>query len=84
MRSFLAIVLCCTSLAALPAFAKDGADPQAHDAYAGAPAPAMNTLRSIRAFAAQQRARHGGELRDWDREAINLRLDALEAKLPTA
>ena len=40
-------------------------------------AGAMAAMRQIRAFAAQQKARHGGELRDWDREAINLRLDQL-------
>jgi hypothetical protein len=37
---------------------------------------AMAAMRQVRAFAAQQKARHG-ELRDWDREAINLRLDQL-------
>ena len=40
-------------------------------------ARAMAAMRQIRAFAAQQKARHSGELRDWDREAINLRLDQL-------
>ena len=34
---------------------------------------AMAEIRAIRAFANQQVARHG-ELRDWDREAINTRL----------
>ena len=34
---------------------------------------AMAEIRSLRAFAAQQFARHG-EIRDWDREAINTRL----------
>jgi hypothetical protein len=43
-------------------------------------ARAMAEMRSIRAFEAQQRARHGGELRDWDREAINLRLDKLTGR----
>jgi hypothetical protein len=36
-------------------------------------ARAMAEIRSLRAFAAQQFARHG-EIRDWDREAINTRL----------
>ena len=43
-------------------------------------AQAMAAMRSIRAFAAQQKARHNGELRDWDREAINLRLDQLSGR----
>ncbi|OYX29356.1 MAG: hypothetical protein B7Y99_13350 [Caulobacterales bacterium 32-69-10] len=34
---------------------------------------AMREIRSMRAFANQQQARHG-EIRDWDREAINTRL----------
>jgi hypothetical protein len=40
-------------------------------------ARAMAAMRSIRSFEATQRARHGGQLRDWDREAINVRLDQL-------
>lgn len=35
-------------------------------------------LRAIKAEAAQRRARHGGELRDWDRELLNKKLDQLE------
>ena len=35
---------------------------------------AVREIRSIRAFAQRQQARHG-ELRDWDREAINTRLE---------
>lgn len=35
-------------------------------------------LRAIKAEAVQRRARHGGELRDWDRELINKKLDMLE------
>lgn len=107
MKSLLAIAACCASLLALPAFAQDGGpDPNAPDAFAGAPkqafydvdgriasveqriagmgrsgARARAALRQIRAFEAQQRARHGGELRDWDREAINTRLDRLEQML---
>lgn len=38
---------------------------------------AMAAMRQIRGFEAQQRRRHGGELRDWDREALNVRLDRL-------
>ena len=38
----------------------------------------MMQLRAIKAEATQRRARHGGELRDWDRELINKRLDQLE------
>jgi hypothetical protein len=34
---------------------------------------AMREIRSMRAFANQQQARHG-EIRDWDREVINKRL----------
>ena len=41
-----------------------------------------SSLRAIKAFAAQQKARHGGELRDWDREALTARLDALQARTP--
>jgi hypothetical protein len=37
---------------------------------------AMREIRSLRAFANQQQARHG-EIRDWDRETINKRLSAL-------
>jgi hypothetical protein len=40
-------------------------------------ARAMAEMRQIRAFIAQQKARHNGELLDWDRETINLRLDQL-------
>lgn len=39
-------------------------------------------LRSIRAEEATQRARHGGELRDWDREHLNRRLDQLIGQVP--
>lgn len=42
---------------------------------------AQAELRSIRAFAAQQKARHRGELRDWDREVIAQRLERLERSL---
>ena len=38
----------------------------------------LGKLRTIKAEATQRRARHGGELRDWDRELINKKLDVLE------
>ena len=38
-------------------------------------------LRQIRAEESTQRARHG-ELRDWDREHLNTRLDALVQQFP--
>jgi hypothetical protein len=47
---------------------------EAAEARARGNAAMMREVRSIRAFIAQQRARHGGELRDWDREAVNKRL----------
>ena len=40
----------------------------------------MSTLRGIKAEANMRKARHGGELRDWDRELINKKLDMLEGK----
>ena len=40
---------------------------------------ARSQLSALRAFEARQRARHGGELRDWDREAMAARLSRLEA-----
>src|SRR3569833_1419380 len=40
-------------------------------------AQAMAAMREIRAFAAEQKASLNGQLRDWDRETINLRLDKL-------
>jgi hypothetical protein len=41
---------------------------------------AMSGLKSIKAELATQEARHG-EVRDWDREHLNKRLDALEASV---
>ncbi len=35
-------------------------------------------LRTIKSEAKVRRARHGGELRDWDRELLNKKLDQLE------
>jgi hypothetical protein len=40
---------------------------------------ARGRLIALKAFESQQRARHGGELRDWDREAITARLNRIEA-----
>lgn len=40
---------------------------------------ARGQLIALKAFEAQQRARHGGELRDWDREAMTARLNRIEA-----
>lgn len=39
-------------------------------------------LRRVHAFAATQQARHGGELRDWDRERITELLNDVAAKYP--
>ena len=39
---------------------------------------AMMQLRAIKAEADQRRARHGGELRDWDRELLNKKLGMVE------
>lgn len=45
----------------------------AAEQQAGGDRRALAEIRSMRAFANQQQARHG-EIRDWDREAINTRL----------
>jgi len=42
---------------------------------------AASELRSIRSFADQRKARHGGELRDWEREVIAQRLNRVEQML---
>ena len=39
-------------------------------------------IHQIRAEEATQRARHGGELRDWDRENMTQRLDQLVQQFP--
>ena len=39
-------------------------------------------LRRAHAFAETQKARHGGELRDWDRERLTQLLDEVTAKHP--
>lgn len=44
---------------------------------------AMSQIHSIKSLEATQRARHGGELRDWDREAMNHRLDQLVQTFPS-
>lgn len=38
-------------------------------------------LKAIKSDEAYRRARHGGELRDWDRELLNKKLDSLDAML---
>ena len=40
---------------------------------------ASSQLRAIKSEEAVRRARHGGELRDWDRELLNKKLDAVDA-----
>ena len=60
---------------------------QALDARAAtlpaAQARAVRTdLRRVHAFADTQRARHGGELRDWDRERMTQLLDNVTARHP--
>jgi hypothetical protein len=42
---------------------------------------AAAALSKIKGEAKYRRARHGGELRDWDRELLNKQLDQLEASL---
>ena len=43
---------------------------------------AKAAIAGIRSFEKVQRARHNGELLDWDREALNVRLDKLAASMP--
>ena len=50
----------------------------AAQAKVGGNRKAMAMLNSIKGEAKVRRARHGGELRDWDREFLNKKLDALE------
>lgn len=45
----------------------------------GANRKAAAELRSIKSEEAYRRARHGGELRDWDRELLIKKLDSLQA-----
>jgi hypothetical protein len=42
---------------------------------------ALAEIRSIRAEVATQESRHGGQLRDWDRENLNHRLNRLEVQV---
>lgn len=42
---------------------------------------ARSQIIAIKAFEATQRSRHGGELRDWDRETLTARLNKLEAMI---
>lgn len=50
-----------------------------HALSPGAARQAMASLRAIKSEAAFRRQRHGGELRDWDRELLNQRLDRVAA-----
>ena len=61
-------------MAAMEAKAASLPGAQAHRARA--------QMALIRGFERTQRAKHGGELRDWDREALNVRLDRLQAMMP--
>ena len=42
---------------------------------------AMAMLSKVKGEAKYRRARHGGELRDWDRELLNKQLDQVAAKV---
>jgi hypothetical protein len=65
-----------------PSFYDVDARVAALEARLGAmPRAARSQLNSVKAFLAQQRARHGGELRDWDREHATSRLNRIEAML---
>ena len=44
---------------------------------------ASTQIHQIRSEEATQRARHGGELRDWDRENITQKLDQLVQQFPS-
>jgi hypothetical protein len=43
---------------------------------------AMVAIRGVKSEEATQRARHGGQLRDWDRENLNHKLDAMMQTYP--
>lgn len=43
---------------------------------------ARQQIALIRGFERTQRAKHGGELRDWDREALNVRMDRVAQMMP--
>lgn len=60
-----------------PAFLDVDARIASHEGKGGARHASM--LRSIKAEARMRRAKNGGELRDWDRELLNKKLDALES-----
>ena len=50
----------------------------AMDGKVGGNKRAAAMLRGIKGEAKVRRARHGGELRDWDRELLNKKLDQLD------
>ena len=43
---------------------------------------AMSAMRGVKSEEATQRARHGGQLRDWDRENLNHKLDMMVQSYP--
>jgi hypothetical protein len=51
---------------------------EARVAAGRAPRAVRAELAALKAFEARQRARRGGELRDWDREAMSARLNRIE------
>lgn len=51
---------------------------EAHVAAGKASRAVRAELTALKAFEARQRARHGGELRDWDREHMSARLNRIE------
>ena len=61
-----------------PAFLDVDARIAAAEAKVGRNKRAAAMLRGIKSEARVRRARHGGELRDWDRELLNKKLDQLE------
>lgn len=58
-----------------------GLEARAKSMNGPAASQARAQIVAIKSFEATQRARHGGELRDWDREAITARLNRVEALL---
>ena len=61
-----------------PAFLDVDARIAADEAKMAGDRKALSALRAIKGEAKVRRARHGGELRDWDRELLNKRLDQVE------
>ena len=61
-----------------PAFLDVDARMASMDAKVAKNKKAAAMLRGIKSEAKVRRARHGGELRDWDRELLNKKLDTLD------